>query len=34
MRNGLACKDKWGMIAREFKKIFDHMSTTGQNEDY
>ncbi len=34
MRNGLTCKDKWGTIVGKFKKIFDHMSVIGQNEDY
>jgi hypothetical protein len=34
MKNGLACKDKWGSIFKEFKKIFDYMSRTWHNEDY
>jgi hypothetical protein len=35
MENGLACKDKWGVITiQEFKNIFDHMSAIGQNENY
>jgi hypothetical protein len=34
VRNGLACKDKWSMIASDFKKIFDFMVRIGQNQDY
>ncbi len=25
MKNGLACKDKWGFICGEFKKNFNHI---------
>jgi hypothetical protein len=28
MKNGLACKDKWGSIYGKFKKIFNHISRT------
>ncbi len=24
MRNGLTCKNKWGSMAREFKKMFNY----------
>lgn len=25
LRNGVACKDRWGLITKEFKNIFDYM---------
>jgi len=34
MRNGVACKDKWGAIARDFKKIYDYKFRIGNNQDY
>ncbi len=34
VKNGLACKDKWNMIASDFKKIFDFMVCIRQNQDY
>jgi hypothetical protein len=34
MRNGLTYKDKWGSIFGKFKKIFDHISRTNQNENH
>jgi hypothetical protein len=34
VRNSLACKDKWSMIASNFKNIFDFMVHIGQNQDY
>ncbi len=24
LRNGVACKDKWDLITKEFKEIFDY----------
>jgi len=33
MRNGLACKSKWGTISRKFK-IFKYTLGTSHNEDY
>ncbi len=32
--NDPACKDKWSMISSNFKKIFDLMTGTRQNQDY
>jgi hypothetical protein len=32
MKNGLACKNKWGTISKEFKEIFDYMLRTKDNE--
>ncbi len=32
-RNGPACKDKWHTIASDFKKIYDFMARTGNNQD-
>jgi hypothetical protein len=34
MKNGLACKNKWGTISKEFKEIFDYMLRTKDNEHY
>ncbi len=34
MRNGLACKDKWGSIYGRFKKISNHISRTSWNENH
>jgi hypothetical protein len=34
VKNNLASKDKWNMIASNFKKIFDFMVRIGQNQDY
>jgi hypothetical protein len=33
MRNGLACKSKWGTISRKFK-IFEYTLGTSHNVDY
>ncbi len=33
-KNGPMCKNKWGSIFKEFKKIFDYSLRIGQNEDY
>jgi hypothetical protein len=33
-RNGLACKDKWGLILGKFKIIFNYNSRTRRNKDY
>jgi hypothetical protein len=33
MKNGLACKSKWGTISRKFK-IFKYTLGTSHNEDY
>lgn len=33
MRNGLACKSKWGTISRKFK-IFEYTLGTSHNGDY
>ncbi len=33
MRNNPTCKDKWGVIFGNFKKIFDHWLGTWQNEN-
>ncbi len=32
--SGLACKNKWGSISREFKEIFDYMLKIRDNVDY
>jgi hypothetical protein len=32
--NDPTCKDKWTMISSNFKKIFNFMIGTGQNQDY
>jgi hypothetical protein len=34
MRNGVACKDKWGAIVRDFKQIYDYKLRIGNNQDY
>ncbi len=34
MKNGLACKDKWGSIFGEFNKIFNHISRISQNKNH
>ncbi len=34
MRNGVACKDKWGAIVRDFKKIYDYKLETWNNQNY
>jgi hypothetical protein len=34
IRNGVACKNKWGAIASDFKKIYDYTLGTGNNQDY
>jgi len=34
MKNGLACKNKWGTMSKEFKEIFDYMLRTKDNEHY
>jgi hypothetical protein len=32
--NGATCKDKWGSLYGDYKKITDYMGIIGQNEDY
>ncbi len=34
MRNGVACKDKWGTIARNFEKNYDYKHERKKNQDY
>ncbi len=34
MRNGPAFKDKWHTIASDFKKTYNFMACTGNNQDY
>jgi hypothetical protein len=34
MRNGVAYKDKWGAIARDFKKIYDYKLRIRNNQNY
>jgi hypothetical protein len=34
LRNGPACKNKWGSLFGDFKKIYDYMASTGNNQDY
>lgn len=34
IKSGLACKNKWGSISKEFKEIFDYMLKIRDNEDY
>jgi hypothetical protein len=34
IKSGLACKNEWGSISKEFKEIFDYMLKTRDNEDY
>jgi hypothetical protein len=33
IKSGLACKNKWGSISKEFKEIFVYMLITRDNED-
>jgi hypothetical protein len=33
MRNGIACKDKWGIITGDFKKIYDYKLRIGNNQN-
>ncbi len=33
-RNDLACKDKWCNIVSDFKKIYDFMACTRNNQNY
>jgi len=33
MKNGVACKDKWGVIAGNFKKIYDYKLKIGNNQN-
>jgi hypothetical protein len=33
-RNGATCKDKWGVFAGDFKKIYVYKIGTGNNQDY
>jgi len=32
--NNLACKNKWGLIIRYFKKVVDYMSRISHNQEY
>jgi hypothetical protein len=32
--NGATCKDKWGFLYGDYKKIIDYMGIVGHNEDY
>jgi len=32
--NGVACKDKWGSLYGDYKKINDFRSVTSHNENY
>lgn len=34
VKNGPTCKDKWSTISSNFKKLFNFMVSTGQNQDY
>lgn len=33
-KNRVACKDKWGSYVRDFKKIYDYIIGTKNNQDY
>jgi len=33
-RNGSTCKDKWGFIYNNFKRIHDYMQGIGHSETY
>jgi hypothetical protein len=32
--NDLACKEKWGLIIGDFKKVVDYMLGTSHNQEY
>ncbi len=34
MTNGVAYKNKWGVIVGDFKKIYDYKLKIGNNQDY
>jgi hypothetical protein len=33
-RNSATCKDKWGVLPRDFKKIYEYKIGTGNNQNY
>jgi hypothetical protein len=34
LKNGVACKDKWGSLVGDFKKICDYKASIKNNQDY
>jgi hypothetical protein len=34
LQNGITCKNKWGALIGDFKKIYDYKIGIGNNQDY